>query len=560
MMTSEKEILLERGVVSVSKDAWELARLRTEIIAPLARLKEVSHALADEAARKLDLSRRHVYLLISRFRQGQGLVTDMLLSQSCGGKNNSRLPSVLENIIQEVLRTHYLNKQKFSEAAIWREIAGRCRRLQLPVPARNTIHSRIKRLDVNEVVRKREGVDATRSLQSAGGVPPEITLPLEQVQMDHTVIDLMVVDDIHRLPIGRPYLTVAIDVFSRCILGMLVTLEAPSAVSVGLCLARAVGDKRPWLERLGVDIDWPMGGKPQSLYVDNATEFKSEALRRGCQQHGIALHYRPPGKMHYGGIVERVIGTFMQKVHELPGTTFSNPTQKGDYDSEAKATLSLNELEHWLALAIHHYHGTLHHGLIQTPAARWAEGMASLGKVFLIAHPQNFLIDFLPVLRRKIVRTGFVIDHITYYADILKSWITNRSKLDKFIIRRNPLDLSRIWVLCPDSQHYIEIPYRILSRPGLTLWEHRQAIQQLRAKGRAQIDETLLFRMVSEMREITQAAQSTTRKARRNQQRLSHLSQRPVTQEKQTVHVPKLAPLVNTTAETAKPFDQIEEW
>ncbi|MDQ1538730.1 MAG: putative transposase [Actinomycetota bacterium] len=66
--------------------------------------------------------------------------------------------------------------------------------------------------------------------------------------------------------------------------------------------------------------------------MDNAGEFKSEALRRGCEQHGIKLDYRPPGEPHYGGIVERVIGTMMQMIHELPGTTHpdlqgSNPTE-----------------------------------------------------------------------------------------------------------------------------------------------------------------------------------------------------------------------------------------
>ena len=44
----------------------------------------------------------------------------------------------------------------------------------------------------------------------------------------------------------------------------------------------------------------------------------SEALRRGCAQHAITLEYRPPGRPHYGGIVERIIGTAMTAVHELP--------------------------------------------------------------------------------------------------------------------------------------------------------------------------------------------------------------------------------------------------
>ncbi|WP_162774036.1 integrase catalytic domain-containing protein, partial [Escherichia coli] len=204
-----------------------------------------------------------------------------------------------------------------------------------------------------------------RDLQGVGGEPPAVTAPLEQVQIDHTVIDLIVVDDRDRQPIGRPYLTLAIDVFTRCVLGMVVTLEAPSAVSVGLCLVHVACDKRPWLEGLNVEMDWQMSGKPLLLYLDNAAEFKSEALRRGCEQHGIRLDYRPLGQPHYGGIVERIIGTAMQMIHdELPGTTFSNPDQRGDYDSENKAALTLRELERWLTLAVGTYHGSVHNGLL----------------------------------------------------------------------------------------------------------------------------------------------------------------------------------------------------
>ncbi|MEU6586100.1 hypothetical protein [Nocardia sp. NPDC046763] len=55
----------------------------------------------------------------------------------------------------------------------------------------------------------------------------------ERVQIDHTPADVIVVDEFHRLPIGRPYVTAAIDEATRCVPGLVVTLEAPSAASVG---------------------------------------------------------------------------------------------------------------------------------------------------------------------------------------------------------------------------------------------------------------------------------------------------------------------------------------
>ncbi|WP_458294738.1 hypothetical protein [Enterobacter cloacae] len=154
-----------------------------------------------------------------------------------------------------------------------------------------------------------------------------------------------------------------------------------------------------------------------ALYLNNAAEFKSEALRRGCEQHGIRLDYRPLGQPHYGGIVERIIGTAMQMIHdELPGTTFSNPDQRGDYDSENKAALTLRELERWLTLAVGTYHGSVHNGLLnRRPRAGPSRGACRrTGR----RHTRYFvLVDFLPILRRTLTRTGFVIDHIHYYAD-----------------------------------------------------------------------------------------------------------------------------------------------
>ncbi len=526
-MATDTPRIPEQGVATLPDEAWERARRRAEIISPLAQSETVGHEAADMAAQALGLSRRQVYVLIRRARQGSGLVTDLVPGQSGGGKGKGRLPEPVERVIHELLQKRFLTKQKRSLAAFHREVTQVCKAQKLRVPARNTVALRIASLDPRKVIRRREGQDAARDLQGVGGEPPAVTAPLEQVQIDHTVIDLIVVDDRDRQPIGRPYLTLAIDVFTRCVLGMVVTLEAPSAVSVGLCLVHVACDKRPWLEGLNVEMDWQMSGKPLLLYLDNAAEFKSEALRRGCEQHGIRLDYRPLGQPHYGGIVERIIGTAMQMIHdELPGTTFSNPDQRGDYDSENKAALTLRELE-------------------RVPA--------------VVTRATSFLVDFLPILRRTLTRTGFVIDHIHYYADALKPWIARRERWPSFLIRRDPRDISRIWVLEPEGQHYLEIPYRTLSHPAVTLWEQRQALAKLRQQGREQVDESALFRMIGQMREIVTSAQKATRKARRDADRRQHLK----TSARPDKPVPPDTDIADPQADNlppAKPFDQIEEW
>ena len=558
-MEPETPFITERGLLTLSGEAWEQARLRAQVIAPLAASATVGHQAADAAAERLGLSRRQVYTLVQQYRQGSGLVTDLAPGRSSGGKGKGRLPESVERIIQELLHKRFLTRQKRSLALVYRDIVQTCKAQGLPIPARNTVALRIAKLNPVQLGRSREGAGAVRPLQSAGGIAPEVLAPLDQVQIDHTVIDLIIVDERDRQPIGRPYLTVAIDVYSRCLVGMVVTLEAPSAVSVGLCLAHIACDKRSWLEHLKVEADWPMSGKPKQLYLDNAAEFKSEALRRGCEQHGITLSYRPPGQPHYGGIVERVIGTTMQRVHELPGTTFSNPNQRGEYDAERRAALTLRELERWLTLAVASYHGTVHESLQQVPAARWEEGIACCGPPPVVTHATAFLVDFLPVVRRTLARTGFVIDHIHYFADVLKPWISRRKQLPAFLIRRDPRDISRVWVLEPNSQHYLEIPYRTLSHPAVTLWEQRQALAQLRQRGRDQVDESALFRMIQQMRDIAHSAQHATRKARRDTQRRQHLKHVAVPEKPEPPVVEAPGSQVDK-ALLAVPFDQIEEW
>jgi putative transposase len=553
--SSDDAPVVELGVVSLSDEAWEEARRRAAVIGPLAAKRSISHQAADAAAGQLGLGRRQVYVLVERWRQGSGLVTDLAVGHSDGGRGRGRLPESVEVVIADVLRDRYLKRQRPRLAAVYREVARVCKARGLRVPARNTVASRVSMMDPVRVAQAREGTGAARALRAAGGTPPAVEAVLEQVQIDHTVIDVIVVDERERLPIGRPYLTVAIDVCSRCIVGMVVTLEAPSAVSVGLCLAHACCNKRPWLERLGVEVDWSMGGKPVLLYVDNAAEFKSEALRRGCEQHGIALDFRPMGQPHFGGIVERVIGTAMGMVHELPGTTFSNPGQRGEYDSDAKAALTLQELERWLVLAVASYHGTVHGGLEQTPAGRWAQGIAESGVPALVANPTAFLVDFLPVIRRTLRRTGFVIDHVQYFSNALKPWIARRERLGKFVIRRDPRDISRVWVLDPDGGQYLEVPYRTLSRPAITLWEHRQAVARLRQQGRAQVDEQALFSMIEQMRVITGEAQKATRRSRRDRERRRHLAA-PARPALPAVPVDA----ADDKTDGVAPFDEIEEW
>jgi putative transposase len=477
---------------------------------------------------------------------------------SRGGKGISRIGTERESLLHGIINDLYLTPQRLTPEAVIRETRRRCQLAGVKPPAGSTIRRRLNALTADEL---RPRGDATARRKVVAGNTPSARHPLDTIQMDHTKADIILVDPVHRQPIGRPWITIAIDLFSRCIAGMHLSLEAPSATSVGLCLVHIATDKSAWLSRRGIAGEWPMQGKPRRISVDNGAEFHSAAFERGCEQHGIAIHWRPPGQPQFGGIVERVIGSLMKLVHELPGTTFSNPVERGSYDSDRMACLTLEELEHWMAVAITGvYHQRAHAGLEgESPLRRFQAGMkamASAGELPpVITNPRAFLIDFLPVFRRTIQRHGITMDHIAYYCSALKPWIMLRDPTEPVLVRRDPRDISRVYVFDEKTSGYLEVPYRDLSRPSITLWEHRLAMRRLREQRRSQIDETALFQAVTELRSIEKNAVVTTRSARRNQ-----------TRRNQAEHIlPKAIESGNSTAASGvhqpmPPFAEIEDW
>jgi putative transposase len=522
-----------RDLSEISQEDWDIAKKREIVLMPLLQKSVCTIDNAKKAGIGLGLTYRQIYNLISIYRKSGCKLISLVPNKFKGGKGKNRILSELEPIIFETINEIYLTKQRVKISKLVEEIQLRCHRLNLKPPAERTIRRRLATFGIEkEIISRREGSKVARDQYSPiKGSFPEVQFPLGVYQIDHTKVDLIVVDEVYRQPIGRPYITVAIDIYSRCIPGFCLTLELPSSTSVGLCLTHAVFDKAAWLAERKIEAEWPILGKPEGIYVDNATEFHSDALIRGCEAHGIKIEYRPIGRAHYGGIIERLIGTLMQLVHQVPGTTFSNVQDRGKYDSEKTAILTLAELERWFAIAItQYYHNKIHTVLLQSPIERYKRGILGdnlqkgRGYPPRIYNQKSFLIDFLPIEYRTIQRHGFMLNNIVYYSNSLSPFIANRSRHGKFLIRHNPKDLSIIYVLDPKSQQYIEVPYRTLSRPSVSLGEYRQAMKYLRDKGIANKDENTIFQAIEGMREITKKACAKSKVARRQYEKYATLT------------------------------------
>lgn len=255
----------------------------------------------------------------------------------------------LEAIVQSVIEDFFLHKQRRTPQAAIEEVERRCRLAKLPAPHPNTVRNRINRIPDRVQLRRRgRREEATNRYTAIRGSFPNADHPFAVVQIDHTPADVIVVDEVHRKPIGKPFITLAIDVDSHVVAGLYMSFDPPSAASVSLCLAQAMCPKQEYLAELGVSGKWPVWGRIGRVHCDNAKEFRSVALERGCEENGIDLSWRPVKTPRYGGHIERLIGTSVREMHKLPGTTFSNIRDRKGYDSEGEASITLKELERHL--------------------------------------------------------------------------------------------------------------------------------------------------------------------------------------------------------------------
>jgi putative transposase len=502
---------------SAPQAEWTIALEREAVIRPLAEQDRLTEAVVEEAAARLGLGRTTIYRLVSRYRKRPQ--TTSLLPLKRGRSSDTRLlEREREDLVAHCIEEFYLTAQRPSSAALLREIKRRCAEQQLRAPNYRTVRRRLEALDARKVVQKREGAKAARERfgpVKASGL--HSLAPLDLVQIDHTLVDVIVVDQEHRLPIGRPWLTLAIDVASRMVAGFHVSLEPPSALAVSLVLTHAALLKDDWLaDRELLNLDWPVAGMPKIIHLDNAKEFHSEALVRGCQEYSIQIEHRPLGQPHFGGHIERLIGTMMGAVHLLPGTTFSDVKQKGSYNADARSVLTLPELERWLALQIAGvYHLSVHSQLERAPLDAWREGIAKRKQP--IRHPADsaeFFLDFLPAVPRLVQKDGIHFHKIRYWGSILSPW-AGRLK-EPLLVKYDPRNLSRVYVRDPNGKHW-PIPYSDLGQPPIALWELLEARKRLRETGVRAETEQAIFKSIAEQRRIVKAAANTSRQRRRRE-------------------------------------------
>lgn len=465
-----------------------------------------------DTAGRLGLSVSQVYRLIAKLREHPE--TRCLVLSKPGPKKGARLlPDEIDRRIENAIDLVFKRRERPTVRKLLRDIQIECRAASLKPPSRKAVQARLSARSPKELVLAREGGAAARQrfVPVKPGLRP--TAPLAIVQIDHTKVDVQLVDEQSRLVLGRPWLTVLLDVFSRAVVGFSLSFDAPSAAGVAMAIAQAVSPKDDWLSERQLDAAWPMHGLPISIHLDNGPEFHSRPLKRGCQQHGIQIDYRPPATPRFGGHIERLMGTLMKRLHALPGSTFSNTVERGRYPSEQRAVLTLRELEQLLALEVlGPYHNEIHSALSRTPSAAWTAGFLDTDPPKRPAELVSFVLDFLPFENRVIRREGVRLFNVLYFDGALAPLLDRPDRCCR--VKYDPRQMDAVFVELPEGGH-LRVRCADLGRPVVSLWEQRAATRHLREEGRRTIDETSVAAAVEAQRRVLEEAHIRSKAARR---------------------------------------------
>lgn len=556
----------------VSDEDWQEANRRYQIIRPLLGEHRRTKEGVVEQARGAGVHISTLYRWLDAYERS-GLVSALLPGKRGYPQGKMRLSTEVEAIVSATIEDFYLHKQKRSTQETCKEVLRRCRSASVPPPHPNTVRNRIALVSEKLQIERRHGRRAAKERFSPLiGHFPGADYPLSVVQIDHTPLDIILVDDLHRYPIGRPWITLIIDVFSRMVAGFYVSLDPPGSLATGLAIANAILPKEQWLARHEITTPWPVWGVMKTIHADNAKEFRGNMLKRACEQHGINLEWRPVATPNYGGHIERLMGTFATEIHKLPGTTFSNIGERGEYESDKQSALTLLELERWLATFITGvYHQRVHSGIGTSPIKKYEQGVLGtpeqpgIGFPIRIVDEDRLRLDFMPYIERTIQQYGVVIDEIHYYSDVLRRWINtldpqNARLKRKFVFKQDPRDISQLYFYDPEVKQYSVVPYRDTSRPAMSIWEMREARKRLEEEGRKEINEDLIFESYARMRAQEEQAVRETKRVRRSRERRSLHSEvvKPLTIKGASVSS-NVSDSLETRLPDIKPFDEIED-
>lgn len=503
--TVQREALRRRAYMEALDQCQPQAGRYTQLF-----LHELAQTVAQRIGDPLPPSASSLYRWHQRLLHTQGDLRALIPRTDLRGGRSSRLCAEIQEIMAMVTERVYLNKQRRPIRAVHDALLIEIERANsqrvdtLVAPDYSTVRRYVSSLPRYEVDLARYGREYVRKKYRHSSIAPAATYILERVEIDHTPLNLFVVDEESALVLGRPYVTWMIDCHSRMILGFYISFAAPSIDSVFNCLKHAIEHKDYVRERYpDIVNEWPCFGIPTLAVVDNGLEFHAQDLLRATYELGIHYQFCPPRTPWFKPMVERSLRSLAEQfAHLLPGTSFANWFDRYGYDPLKEGIVTMSELVHALHVwIVDVYAQSYHRGIRQTPYAAWKACME-------LATPRTISTERLMLVlsqqeERVLGHAGIELHGLRYNDGellVIRKQFGDRLRVQ---VRYDPNDLGSINVLHPSTKEPIPVPCLTPEyAAGLHLYQHKLIQKALRTEGLKTSDPLALAKAKAHMEDI----------------------------------------------------------
>ncbi|MDT3446420.1 Mu transposase C-terminal domain-containing protein [Pseudofrankia sp. BMG5.37] len=351
-------------------------------------------------------------------------------------------------------------------------------------------------------------VGATAAKRSIAGRPKvaygrlRSTRPGEYVLLDTTPLDVFAMEPL-TLRWVRVELTIAFDLYSRCVTGLRLSPVSTKSVDAVVVLYETLmpdtargsgGGLLPYAglpDTVVVDAGRVAEGEPglpgvaaETVVVDHGKIFLSKHLLSVCGRLGVSIQPARPLTPTDKAAVERFFRTLREGLlAALPGYKGPDVHSRGK-DPEGCAYFFVDELEavirQWI---VGIYHRRPHGGLVDpavpglelSPAEMFAHGLARAGRLRVPARA-DLVFDLLPVAWRTIQHYGVEVNGLRYNGPALTGYRNRRSPFTglhpgKWPVRYDTDDVSRIYFQDPADQRWHTLVWEHATEIGLPFSE-----------------------------------------------------------------------------------------
>lgn len=384
--------------------------------------------------------------------------------------------SELEKLVKKVIKERYLTNIQPSITGCYRFLLIECSKEEIDPMSYDTFRLRVQEVSNTEKTLGRRGRKVFRDeYKSLEGEYPFGDHPLDVIEFDHTILDVMLVDRIARRPIGRPVLTLAFDVYSRMIYGYYLSFDPPSYLTVAMCFLTGILPKDDLTKEFGTINKWDIFGLPKTILVDNAMEFRGTALGKFCELYNVVMRANPVKRPDLKPYVERVFRTINEVIRDdlIEGYIIPlHERRKTQYDPEKKAEMTIEEFEQWLIhWIVDEYHQRIHTGIKEKegieicPSEKFEQGLAKIGNrtIGLPTIPINLeqlRFDVLPMEKRGLNRNGIRLFGLEYNAPIIAKLRAKQKTGERYIIKYDPRDIREVYLWSEEMSRYFCIPLK----------------------------------------------------------------------------------------------------